>query len=67
MDQAAFQGEKPQAYWLQVKVFQHRNAAIDAKNALQGFYKHTLECVYKSWEMQLRGDLPAFQGAFPQA
>ena len=24
---AAFQGEKPQAYWLQVKVFQHRNAA----------------------------------------
>ena len=25
--QVAFQGEKPQAYWLQVKVFQHRNAA----------------------------------------
>ena len=24
---AAFQGEKPQSYWLQVKVFQHRNAA----------------------------------------
>jgi hypothetical protein len=25
--QVAFQGEKPQAYWLQVKVIQHRNAA----------------------------------------
>ena len=46
-DWAAFQGEKPQAYWLQVKVFQHRKAALDAENALRGF-RNTPWCDYKT-------------------
>lgn len=34
---AAFQGDFPQAYWLQVKGKQHRKAAKSAENALRGF------------------------------
>jgi len=33
VDWAAFQGDFPQAYWLQVKEKQHRNAVQDAENA----------------------------------
>ena len=36
-DLAAFQGDFPKAYWLQVEEKQHRNAALDAENALQAF------------------------------
>ena len=35
--QAAFQGDFPKAYWLQVEEKQHRNAALDAENACSGF------------------------------
>jgi len=34
---AAFQGDFPKAYWLQVEEKQHRNAVKNAENALQGF------------------------------
>ena len=37
VDLTAFQGAFPQAYWLQVKEKQHRNAVKYAENALQGF------------------------------
>ena len=42
MDLGAFQGAFPQAYWLQVKEKQRRNAVKDAEIALQAFLKHTL-------------------------
>jgi hypothetical protein len=37
VDLTAFQGGFPQAYWLQVKEKQHRNAVKDTENALQAF------------------------------